>query len=96
MRTSLTWYTDRMRDADAKKLDQIIVMLADLVATFGSGFDKIGDQLIGLDNKVAGIDRRLDAEAMRRSELKLPRRVHDLEEKAYGRGRSKHPKHLPL
>jgi len=45
---------------------------------------------------VTGVDRRLDAEALRRNDLKVPRRVNDLEEEVYGRGRSKHPKHLPL
>jgi hypothetical protein len=85
-----------VKDADTKKLDQIIVMLTDMAVTFGDRFDKIGDQLLRLDNKIMGVDRRLDAEAMRRNDLKLPRRVHDLEEEVYGRGRSKHPKHLPL
>jgi len=35
LRTNLVCYTDWMKDADAKKLDQIIVMLADMIATFG-------------------------------------------------------------
>ena len=67
-----------------------------LFASFGERFDRIDHRLLGVESKVAGIDRRLDAEAIRRSELKLPRRVHDLEEEVHGRGRSKHPKHLPL
>ena len=50
----------------------------------------------GVDNKVAGTNRRLDTEAMWRTDLKLPRRVHDLEEEVYGIGSSKHPKHVPL
>jgi hypothetical protein len=54
------------------------------------------DQIAGLDGKVAGINRRLDTEAMQRSDLKVPRRVHDLEEEVYGPGRSKHPKQVPL
>jgi hypothetical protein len=85
-----------MQEHETKKLDQIIIMLGDMVATFGARFDRIEDRLLGLENKVAGIDRRLDTEAVRRSQLKLPRRVHDLEQEVYGRGRSKHPKHLPL
>jgi hypothetical protein len=89
-------YTDAMNDTETKKLDQIIVILADIVATFGDRFDKIGNQLTGLDNKIMGVDRRLDAETMRRNDLKIRRRVHDLEEEVYGRGRSKHPRHLPL
>jgi hypothetical protein len=85
-----------MKAADGKKLDHIITMLGDMVATFGRRFDKVDDRLLGLGNKVAGIDRRLDAEAIQRTDLKLPRRVHDLEQEVYGAGRSKHPKHLPL
>ena len=50
----------------------------------------------GVDSKVAGTNRRLDTEAMQRTDLKLPRRVHELEEEVYGAGRSKHPKHVPL
>jgi hypothetical protein len=85
-----------MNDADTKKLDQVIIMLGDMVATFGDRFDRIDQRLLGVENKIAGVYRRLDAEAIRPTEIKLPRRVHDLEEKVYGTGRSKHPKHLPL
>lgn len=85
-----------MQEHETKKLDQIIIMLGDMVATFGARFDKIDDRLLGLEKKVGGIDQRLDAEAIRRSELKLAHRLHGLEEHAYGKGRSKHPKHLPL
>jgi hypothetical protein len=84
-----------MQEHETKKVDQIIIMLGD-IATFGARFDRMEDRLLGLENKVAGIGRRLDTEAVRRSELKLPRRVHDLKENAYGRGRSTHSKHLPL
>jgi hypothetical protein len=85
-----------MEDRDSKKLAQIIVMLSDLVINFGERFDKVDDGLLALESKVTAIDRRLDAEAIRRTELRLPQRVHELEENVYGRGRSKHPKHLPL
>ena len=54
------------------------------------------EKIDGVDSKVAGINRRLDAEAIQRTDLNPPRRVHDLEEEVYGTGRSKHPKHLPL
>jgi hypothetical protein len=84
-----------MHDVD-KRPAQIIVMLSEMAATFGDRFDKIDQRLLGVENKIAGVDRSLDAEAVRRTERKLPRRVHDLEEKAYGIGRSRHPKHLSL
>jgi len=93
-----------------KKLDQIIAILGDVVDVFGKRFDKIDarfdrvdERLDKLDEvvaavkgKVDGINRRLDTETMQRTDLKLPRRVHDLEEEVYGAGRSKHPKHVPL
>jgi len=93
-----------------KKLDQIIAMLGDVVDVFGKRFDKIDDRFDKLDSrfenlenevatvksKVDGTNRRLDAEAMQRTDLKLPRRMHEVEEEVYGTGRSKHPKHVPL
>jgi ribosomal protein L23 len=57
---------------------------------------KLTDKIEGVDSKVAGINRRLDTEAMQRSDLKLPKRVHDLEEETFGPGRSKHPRHVPF
>ena len=96
-----------MTATDSKKLDHIISMLGDVVDVFGKRFDKLDEKIAatekaliekidGVDSKAAGINRRLDAEAIQRTDLKLPRRVHDLEEEVYGTGRSKHPKHLPL
>ena len=86
-----------------KKLDQIIAMLGDVVDVFGKRFDKLDSRFENLQNelaavrsKVDGTNRRLDTEAMQRTDLKLPRRMHDLEEEVYGAGRSKHPKHMPL
>jgi len=79
-----------------KKLDQIIAMLGDVVDVFGKRFDKIDDEVAAVKGKVDGINRRLDTEAMQRTDLKLPRRVHEVEEEVYGPGRSKHPKHVPL
>jgi hypothetical protein len=66
-----------MNDADSKKLEQLIVMLADLRATFGNRFDiieeqlteedrrldTIADRLLAVERKTGGIDRRLDARA---------------------------------
>ena len=40
---------------------------------------KLDDRLAGVESKVAGIDRRLDAEAMRRDDEKLPTRVGKIE-----------------
>jgi len=92
-----------MKNTDSKKLDQIIAMLGDVVDVFGKRFDKLDERLDKLDevvaavkSKVEGTNRRLDAEAMQRTDLKLPRRVHEVEEEVYGTGRSKHPKHVPL
>lgn len=93
--------------ASEKKFAAIARDIADMVAVFGTRFDRMDEQLAatekkltekidGVDSKVAGTNRRLDAEALERTDLKMPRRVHDLEEEVYGTGRSKHPKHLPL
>ena len=56
----------------------------------------IQEGLTAVKSKIEGTNRRLDDEAMQRTDLKLPPRVHDLEEKVYGVGKSKHPKHVPL
>jgi hypothetical protein len=85
-----------MKANDSKKLDQIITMLGDVIDVFGKRFDKIDDELVAVKGKVDGTNRRLDAEAMQRTDLKIPRRLRDLEQEVYGPDRSKHPKHLPL
>jgi chemotaxis regulatin CheY-phosphate phosphatase CheZ len=54
----------------------------------------VKDRLTAVESKVAGTNRRLDEEAMLRTEFALPKRVSDLEEKTFGA--SRHPKHLPL
>jgi hypothetical protein len=83
-----------MLEQQAVTLNQIITMLGDVVDVFGKRFDKLDDEIAGVKSKVDGINRRLDTEAMQRTDLKLPRRVHELEEEPFGR--SKHPKHVPL
>src|SRR5271154_3262194 len=55
---------------------------------------RLDARIDGLQVKVDGVQSTIDAEAMQRGDLQLPRRVHDLEEKVFGH--SKHPKHLPL
>jgi hypothetical protein len=40
---------------------------------------KLDDRLAGVESKVAGIDRRLDAEAMRRDDEKIPARIGKIE-----------------
>jgi hypothetical protein len=54
----------------------------------------IEERLTSVESKIAGTNRRLDEEAMRRADLALPKRVSDLEEKTFGA--SRHPKHVPL
>jgi hypothetical protein len=54
----------------------------------------IKDRLTSVESKVAGVNRRLDNEAMLRDDLAIPKRVSDLEEKTFGA--SRHPKHVPL
>lgn len=54
----------------------------------------IEDRLTSVESKIAGTNRRLDEEALRRDDMALPKRVSDLEEKTFGT--SRHPKHVPL
>jgi hypothetical protein len=54
----------------------------------------IEDRLTAVESKVSGINRRLDTDAMFRTDLGLPKRVSDLEEKTFGA--SRHPQHLPV
>ena len=49
--------------------------------------EKIDTNHLELTNKLAGIDRRLDSEAMQRTDQKLPSRVADLETKVFGKSR---------
>ena len=55
---------------------------------------KLAAKIEGVDSKINGTNRRLDTEAMQRMDLKLPRRMHDVEIKVFGA--SKHPKALPF
>jgi hypothetical protein len=54
----------------------------------------IEDRLTAVESKVAGTNRRLDTDAMFPTDLALPKRVSDLEEKTFGA--SRHPQHLPV
>jgi hypothetical protein len=58
--------------------------------------DSLEDRLGAVENKLTGLYRMHEAEGMKQQDLKLARRIHDLEEKLYGAGKSRHPKHLPL
>jgi hypothetical protein len=58
------------------------------------GLRPIEDRLTSVESKIAGTNRRLDTEAMFRSDLALSKRVSDLEEKTFGA--SRHPAHIPL
>lgn len=52
-------------------------------------FQPIEDRLASVESKIAGTNRRLDTDAMFRSDLALSKRVSDLEEKTFGT--SRHP-----
>ena len=49
---------------------------------------KLDDRLAGVESKVSGIDRRLDTEAMRRDDEKIPTRVASIEKKVFGASRA--------
>lgn len=44
----------------------------------------IETRLMAVESKVTGIDRRLDAEAIRRDDEKIPARVANIEKKVFG------------
>ena len=48
----------------------------------------IETRLTAVEGKVSGIDRRLDAEAMRRDDEKIPARVANIEKKVFGASRA--------
>jgi len=54
----------------------------------------IEDRLTSVESKIAGTNRRLDADAISRDDLAFSKRVSDLEERTFGH--SRHPKHIPL
>lgn len=56
----------------------------------------LSDRIDIVKSKADGIQRSLDVERVHRTDLKIPRRLHDVEEQVYGVGGSKHPKHVPL
>jgi len=45
-------------------------------------------RLMAIESKVSGVDRRLDAEAMRRDDEKIPARIAHLEKKVFGTPRT--------
>jgi ferritin-like metal-binding protein YciE len=49
---------------------------------------RLGNRIDGLKVQVEGMQNTFDADAMRRTDLHLPRRLHELEEKVFG-----HSKH---
>jgi hypothetical protein len=63
-------------------------------AAIAEDLAEVKDRLTAVESKVAGTNRRLDEEALLRTDLAIPKRVADLEEKTFGA--SRHPKHVPL
>jgi hypothetical protein len=90
-----------MTDAESKKLNQLIVMLADVQATFRERFDKIddglarhdrrleaiADRLFAVEKKLSGIDRRLTKDE------NLAGLVHQLSKLLSITGPAERPKH---
>ena len=62
--------------------------VADLKKELKGDIKKLDDRLIGVEGKVSGIDKRLDAEAIRRHGEKIPRRVANIEKKVFGASRA--------
>ena len=88
-------------DQNLKDILDTVIFIKEHMLTKDEGaskedVEKLENRLIAVEGKIDGTNRRLDTEAMQRTDLKLPRRVHEIEEKLFGTGRSKHPKHIPL
>jgi len=82
-------------DQNTKDILEAVNFIKERMLTKDDVREIVREELEPVKGKVDGINQRLDTEAMHRSDLKLPRRVHDLEEEVFGPGGSKHPKHLP-
>ena len=54
----------------------------------GEKLKPIDSRLAAVEGKVSGIDRRLDTEAMRRDDEKIPSRVAHIEKKVFGASRA--------
>ena len=54
----------------------------------GEKLKPIDSLLAAVEGKVSGIDRRLDTEAMRRDDEKIPTRVAHIEKKVFGASRA--------
>jgi hypothetical protein len=70
-----------------------VARIEEAMATKGD-IAEVRKDMDGLCVKVDGVQKTVDTEGMQRTDLQLPHRVHELEEKVFGN--SKHPKHLPL
>lgn len=90
-------------DKNLKDILETVNFIKDHMVTKEDGVTKddlraalkpIEDRLTSVESKIAGTNRRLDDEAMLRTDLALPTRVADLEAKTFGA--SRHPKHIPL
>jgi transcriptional regulator of acetoin/glycerol metabolism len=68
-----------VKKTDSKKLDEVMSTLADMTEDFGTRFDKLDDELTAVKSKLDGINRRLDSEAMLRTDQKIPARVAAIE-----------------
>ena len=83
-------------DQNTKDILETVNFIKERMLTKDDVREIVREELEPVKSKVDGINQRLDTEAIQRTDLKVPRRVHDLEEEVFGEGGSKHPKHVPL
>ncbi len=92
---SLTFIIDRMltRDDVREIVAEIVTeVVADMVPSIvqesvQNALKPIDHRLMALENKLSGIDKRLDIEAGHRDDIKIPSRVVDLEVNVFGTSR---------
>ena len=88
---SLAFIIDRMVTRDDVR-EIVAEIVADMVPSIvqesvQNALKPIDHRLMALENKLSGIDKRLDIEAGHRDDIKIPSRVVDLEVNVFGTSR---------
>lgn len=71
-----------------KDILESVNFIKDRMLTKDDVREVVREELQPLESKVAGIDKRLDIDAVKRDHEKIPPRVADLENKVFGKSRA--------
>jgi hypothetical protein len=75
-------------DQNTRDILDALDFIKDNMATKDDVRDIVHDELRLLASKIDGIDHRLDDEALRNGDLRIPARVADLEHQVVGKSRA--------